>query len=328
MLHKARTLRKVGSIMGKLKKLFLMLIFAVGAMFLLGGCGYKTIPDGTTGVITTDGVVQDEYLQATRWQEPGGDRTTLKLIDNKIQRADYPDEIEGQSKDDVIVYASSYSFSGRIGGGEKSVWLVKNVSLEGEEVRIKSIVPDSLVEGALKDALLEVEAKNVTKRVYVEPIFKRILQERLNEYFGYKKGDDTTLIVVNQVSIGNLRPEEEYDKELSRTQILTLRSENDKRQSELDLEKAKADAAVALEKEKAESEVKLAKAETEAKLAELEAKKEAAEWEILSKYFTSGELVELKKIDAFAANWDGEYHSDGLSGIMFKLDDGGSSKKE
>ena len=133
---------------------------------------------------------------------------------------------------------------------------------------------------------------------------------------------------LSSVSIGNLRPEEEYDKELSRTQILTLRSENDKRQSELDLEKAKADAAVALEKEKAESEVKLAKAETEAKLAELEAKKEAAEWEILSKYFTSGELVELKKIETLAAKWDGEYHPDGLSGILFKLDDGGSSKEE
>ena len=311
--------------MKTLRKLLLMVVVSIAAMFLLVGCGYETVSDGSTGVVTKDGVVQDDYLKAGRYHKEAGERVSIKLIDNKIQEAHYSEKIEGQSKDDVIVYASSYSFSGRIGGGEKSVWLVRNVSFESD--RIQEIVPGSLVEGALKDALLEVEAKNVTKRIYVEPIFKRLLQQRLDEYFGYKKGDDTSLITVNAVSIGNLSPEEEYDKELSRAEILTKRAENDKRQSELDLEKAKADAAVALEKEKAQSEVKLAEAETKAKLAKLEAEKEAAEWEILSKYFTSEELVELKRIDAFAATWDGEYHSDGLSGILFKLDDGGSSSK-
>ena len=311
--------------MKKLRKLLLMAVVSIAAMFLLVGCGYETVSDGSTGVVSKDGVVQDDYLKAGRYPKEAGERTSIKLIDNKIQEAHYSERIEGQSKDDVIVYASSYSFSGRIGSGEKSVWLVRNVSFDSD--RIQEIVPGSLVEGALKDALLEVEAKNVTKRIYVEPIFKRLLQQRLDEYFGYKKGDDTSLITVNAVSIGNLSPEEEYDKELSRAEILTKRAENDKRQSELDLEKAKADAAVALEKEKAQSEVKLAEAETKAKLAKLEAEKEAAKWEVLSKYFTSEELVELEKIETLGVKWDGEFHPDGLSGLLFKLDDGDSSSK-
>lgn len=243
--------------MKSLKKTVPLILILLVAVFLVG-CGETIIPDGSTGVVVKNGIVLDDYLSPGRYNSEDNTYTSVIIIDNKIQTLKYTEAIEGQSKDDVIVNTSSYSFSYRIGGGEKSVWLVKNVSDR------ENIIPPSIVENALKDALLEVEAKNVTKRVYVEPIFKEVLQQRVNEYLGYHNGDDTTLITITSVSIGNLSPEAAYDQELSRGAILTKRAENDK----------------------LEYEASIASAETQAELAKYEAERLTAGWDEISKKFT------------------------------------------
>lgn len=243
--------------MKTLKKIVVVSLVLM-VMLLLAGCSETVVPDGATGVVVHDGIVSDEFLQAGRHSTSDDMHTTIVIVDNKIKTASYSNTIEGQSKDDVIINASGYSFSYRIGGGAKSVWLVRNISDR------ENIIPQSIVENALKDALLEVEAKNVTKRVYVEPIFKEILQKRINEYLGYHDGEDTTLITVTSVSIGNLSPEAAYDQELSRGAILTKKAENDK----------------------LEYETSIASAETQAELAKYEAERLTAGWDEISEKFT------------------------------------------
>lgn len=257
--------------MKTMKKLVIAILVLIVMVFLVG-CSETVVPDGTTGVVVHDGIVSDEYLQPGRHTADDSTHTSIVIVDNKIKTASYSNTIEGQSKDDVIINASGYSFSYRIGGGAKSVWLVKNISDR------ENIIPQSIVENALKDALLEVEAKNVTKRVYVEPIFKEILQKRINEYLGYHDGEDTTLITVTSVSIGNLSPEAAYDQELSRGAILTKRAENDK----------------------LEYETSIASAETQAELAKYEAERLTAGWEELSEKFTPEVAAYL-----IIEKWDG-----------------------
>lgn len=257
--------------MKKLKKAMLIVMLVAVALVLVG-CGTEIVPDGSTGVVVTDGIVSENYLPAGRHTLNDETRTSVVIIDNKVQTAYYNTTIEGQSRDDVIVNVSGYGFSYRIGEGKKSVWLVKNVSYKD------GLLPPSIVENALKDALLEVDAANVTKRVYVEPIFKKILQQRIDEYFGYHDGEDTTLVSVNSVSIGNLSPEAAYDKELSRGSILSKQAENNR----------------------LEYEASIASAETQAELARYEAERLTAGWEELSKKFTPEVAAYL-----IIEKWDG-----------------------
>ena len=316
--------------MSKVKKLLLMAATFVVMMLVCVGCGYDTVPSGSTGVIMIDGVAQENYVEGGRFENNDKEHTTLKIVDNKILTKDDFPGCEAQSKDDIIVNASSYAVSFRIGAGPKSVWLVRNVAIP-DSGNWKDIIPDPIVESALKDALLEVEAKNVTKRIYVEPLFKKILQERLDEHFGYNDGKgDTSLVTVNSVAIGNLSPQEEYDKELSRSQILAKKAENDKRQAELEREKASTDAEVELAKVKATAEVDRVKAETAAEIAKLEAEKEAAKWEVMSKYFTSEQIARMLMVDQFTKGWDG-HANDPLFDAMLKMsgvDDAGAASQQ
>ncbi len=305
--------------MSKVKKLLLAAAIFVVMMLVCVGCGYDTVPTGSTGVIMVDGVVQDKYVEGGRFENNDKEHKKLVIVDNKILTKDDFPGCEAQSKDDIIVNASSYAVSFRIGAGSKSVWLVRNVSIP-DSGNWKDIIPNPIVESALKDALLEVEAKNVTKRIYVEPLFKRILQERLDEHFGYNEGKgDTSLVTVNSVAIGNLSPQEEYDKELSRSQILAKKAENDKKQAQLDQEKASTDAEVELAKVKAKAEVDRVRAKTEAEVAKLEAEKEAAKWEVMSKYFTSEQIARMQMFDQFTKGWDGKYYNDPLFNAMLKM---------
>ena len=303
----------------KVKKLLLMAATFVVMMLVCVGCGYETVPSGSTGVIKIDGVVQDEYVEGGRFENNDEEHKKLEIVDNKIQTKDDFPGCEAQSKDDVIVNASSYSISFRIGAGPKSVWLVRNVA-KPDSGNWKDIIPNPIVESALKDALLEVEAKNVTKRIYVEPLFKEILQERLNEHFGYKgKNGDTSLVTVNSVAIGNLSPQKEYDEQLSRAQILAKTAENDEREAELARKKASIDAEVQLAKVTAQAEVDRVKAETAAEIAKLEAEKEAAKWEAMTKYFTSEQIARMRMFEQFMKGWDGKYYNDPLLNSMLKM---------
>ena len=301
------------------RKILLTAAIMVAAMFALAGCGEATIPDGSTGIVVRDGVADDNYLQPGRHDGVLDHRTSVTVIDNKLQNHDVNEKFEAQSKDDVIINVEGCGFGYRVGAGDKSVWLVKNVS------DLDDMVPDSLVIDALKDALLEVEAQNATKRIYVAPRFKEILQQRLDEHFGYHKGDDVTLVAVQSVWIGNLSPEHDYDVELSRSTILAKRAENDQKEAELNRKKAKAEADFNLEQAKAQAEYELEKAKSELEIAKINAEKQAVELQEKTKYYTP-EVLTHDMIEMFREKWDGHLEENSPLGTwLMKVLSGGVS---
>ena len=235
--------------MKNLKSSILVVLILVASMFILAGCGDTIVPDGSTGVVVKDGVALEQYLEPGRRPLEQDGRSEVILVNNKLQNAAFDEPIEGQSNDNVIINAANYSFSYKIGAGKKSVWLVKNVS-----TNMSNIIPQSLVENALKEALLNLEAEKATNRNYLEPLFKEILQKRIDEYLDYHDGEDTTVITVTYVSIGNLSPEAEYDKELSRTQILLKKYENDRILENANIEANIANAEAQIEQTRLETE--------------------------------------------------------------------------
>ena len=321
-------MRNVGR---KLAALLLGLI----ATWLLVGCGYDVVQDGMTGVVVRDGAVSDEYLSPGRHPHVNGNRQKVILVDNRIIDYEYSGpSLEAQSSDGVIVYADSYTFTFRIGGGEKSVWLVRN--REFEEGGETNLFPADVAGDALKDAIATLPADNATFRTFVQPIFKEILQERIDEKFGYSNGEDTSLVIINSVTVGNLHYDPEYDKEVSRTQLLEKKAKNDARELELSLEqdqkRAEADIARAQEQAKADLEkakadlesvnanaaVEQAKAQNAVEIARLKAEENAAEFEALSRYLTPEQILEYKRIEAVNTKWDGKFYRDSPANALLE----------
>lgn len=326
-----------------MKKLTILLMGLI-ATWLLVGCGYDVVQDGTTGIVVRDGAVSDEYLSPGRYSHGFGNRRKVIHVDNRIIDYEYSGpSLEAQSSDGVIVYADSYTFTFRIGRGEKSVWLVRN--REFEEGGEKALFPADVAGDALKDAIATLPADKATYRKFVQPIFKEILQERIDEKFGYSNGEDTSLVIINSVTVGNLHYDPEYDKEVSRTQLLEKKAANDARELELtlqqdqrraeadiaraqeqakaDLEKAKAD----LESVNANAAVEQAKAQNAVEIARLKAEEEAAELEALSKYLTPEQILEYKQIEAVGAKWDGKFYQNSPANALLEAF-GKSNKSE
>lgn len=286
--------------MKKTNKKAILVVFTLCLMLFLAGCGHVTIQDGQTGVLIEKGVVNNEFFTAGRHSVVGVENEII-TINNKIQTIKYEGTIEAQSKDDVIIYASGYGVSYRLGAGEKSVWLVKSVS------DYANPIPQSLVENALKDALLQVEGKNATKRPFVEPIFKEILQSRLDEYFDYHNGADTSIVTVTSVQAGNLSPEKAFDEELSRGAILAKQKENAivendlkliNSQSELELAKMERETEADASLYAAQRELEIAQSEINAKVSSLDSIKDKLTPEVLA-------YLAIEK-------WDGHLANDGV----------------
>ena len=71
--------------MKKLKKAMLIVMLVAVALVLVG-CGTEIVPDGSTGVVVTDGIVSENYLPAGRHTLNNETRTSVVIIDNKVDR--------------------------------------------------------------------------------------------------------------------------------------------------------------------------------------------------------------------------------------------------
>ncbi|MBQ9684344.1 hypothetical protein IJV57_02615 [Candidatus Saccharibacteria bacterium] len=69
--------------MSKVKKLLLAAAIFVVMMLVCVGCGYDTVPTGSTGVIMVDGVVQDKYVEGGRFENNDREHKKLVIVDNK-----------------------------------------------------------------------------------------------------------------------------------------------------------------------------------------------------------------------------------------------------
>ena len=193
----------------------------------------RTVPTGYVGVKTRFGKVQEDVMQE-------GINTKMPFVE-KIVKIDcrtqkYETTLEGSSKDLQIIrdvkMAVNYNIRKDIANQ-----LYREVGKD-----YKKIIVEPAVSESVKSVIAKYTAEElITKREEVSILINDRLVENLNE-----KG-----ITVTKVSIVDFSFSEEYDKAIERKQV----AEQQAKQAEYELEKAKIDNEKKVETAKAEAEM-------------------------------------------------------------------------
>ena len=254
-------------------------------IFLLGG-SFKIVPTGYTGVRTTFGQISEQTVpEGFNFRIPF--IQNIKLVNNKRSDVVIYDQIWGETTERTPVYAENVVITYQI-SKDHSAWLYANVRDVDE-----GLVSASLTSSALKSAMVELSASDVTIRSKIEPLAKEKLQESLDE----KYGEDA--IAIYKVVINNMDFEQAYNDAIQAKSIAQQQYEAQQVENKTAIEKAEADKKVAVTKAEAEAEALLIKAEAEANANKLLS--ESLSDEILeSKFYETwnGELPQVMGDDA------------------------------
>lgn len=257
-------------------KLAKVMIAAGVVIFLLGG-SFKIVPTGYTGVRTTFGQISEQTVpEGFNFRIPF--IQNIKLVNNKRCDVLVSQQIWGETTERTPVYAENVVVTYQI-SKDHSAWLYANVRDVDE-----GLISASLTSSALKSAMVELSASDVTIRSKIEPLAKEKLQESLNE----KYGEDA--ITVYKVVINNMDFEQAYNDAIQAKSIAQQQYEAQQVENKTAIEKAEADKKVAITKAEAEAQSMLIKAEAEANANKL-----------LSESL-SDEILEAK----FYETWNGE----------------------
>ena len=163
----------------------------------------------------------------------------------------------------------------------RSAWIFSNVT------DTKDLITQSLVYSAIKSAMVELPASEVTVRSKIEPLVKEELAESIDE----KYGSDT--ISVLKVVIDQMDFEESYNNAISDKSIAMQRQAQQEIENNTAIAKAEADKKVAI-----------ANAEAEAEATRIAAEAEAAANKLIAESLTD-EILKSK----FYEKWDGKLPS-------------------
>lgn len=249
----------------------------------------QVVPAGSTGIRVTMGKVDPNLIP------PG---PTLKLpfvqsiktVNNKQQTYVFPDRVWGESSEQTVVYMENVAVSYQI-MPEYSVWLYSNVTDYQNNA-----LPPALLSSAMKAAMVELGANDVTNRAKIEPIALKKLQETLNVKYG---GNE--VVHVTSVNINNMDFEDNYNQAIEQRQIAQLEYEKQQIAIKTQLEKAEADKNEREIKANAAAKEKEIQADAEAKAIKAVADAQTEANEKLAKSLTK-ELVEYQKVE----KWDGK----------------------
>lgn len=264
---------------------------------------FKVVPTGYTGVKTTFGQISDTPIQ------PG---ITLKvpfvqeitLVNNKLQDAVISSKIWGESSEKTPVYADDIVISYRIMSG-KSTWLIANITDPGDLMAVP------IVSSAIKNAMVKLNADEVTLRSKIEPLVLESLRESIVEKYG------EGLVEVTKVSINQMDFEESYNEAIAQKSIARQNQERQAIENKTAIDKAAADKQVAITNAEAEAERKKIEAEGEANALKIKADAEAEANRKVSESLTN-EILRQKYIE----KWDGvlpEFLGSEDSGILIDL---------
>lgn len=249
----------------------------------------QVVPAGSTGIRVTMGKVDPNLI-------PPGPTfklpfvQSIKTVNNKQQTYVFPDRVWGESSEQTVVYMENVAVSYQI-MPEYSVWLYSNVTDYQNNA-----LPPALLSSAMKAAMVELGANDVTNRAKIEPIALQKLQEALNMKYG---GNE--VVHVTSVNINNMDFEDNYNQAIEQRQIAQLEYEKQQIAIKTQLEKAEADKNEREIKANAAAKEKEIQADAEAKAIKSVANAQAEANEKLAKSLTK-ELVEYQKIE----KWDGK----------------------
>lgn len=262
----------------KLPKIVPILSFVCVGIILVASA-FTIVPTGYTGVRTTFGQVSQKIV-------PNGFNMkipfvqSIELVNNKQQDITINGQVWGETTEKTPVYADDITITYQINTA-KSAWVFANVT------DARNLVSANLVSSAIKSAMAELPASEVTVRSKIEPAVK----EKLKDSIGEKYGADTVSIlkiVVNQMDF-----EESYNAAIAEKSVALQKQAQQEIENKTAIDKAEADKKVAIANAEAEAEATRIKAEAEAKANEQ-----------LSKSMTD-QIIKSKFYD----KWDGKLPS-------------------
>ncbi len=250
------------------KKIGLSVMCAGTLVFLLG-CSITVVPTGYTGVRITIGQVSDQVVaQGLNFKVPFVQGITL--VNNKQQDVTFENQIWGEASDQTPVYASNVVVTYRV-SEDRAAWICANIA------QIDSgLIDESIVSSALKSAMKELPASEVTSRGKIEDLTKEKLTLSVNE----KYGEGTVEIL--KVIVNNMDFEDSYNQAIAQ----------------------KSQAQQAYETQQIENETTVAKAQAEAEARRIEAQAEADANQLIANSVTENVLQ-----SKFYDNWDGKLPS-------------------
>ena len=270
----------VGIIVGlKKSKRIMPACIIIGFAVFVVGCCFTIVPTGYTGVRTTFGQVSKNIVpQGFNLKVPFVQ--TIELVNNKQQDTKIVAQVWGESSEKIPVYATEITVTFQVESG-RSAWIFSNVT------DTKDLITQSLVSSAIKSAMVELPASEVTVRSKIEPLVKEELAESIDE----KYGSDT--ISVLKVVIDQMDFEESYNNAISDKSIAMQRQAQQEIENNTAIAKAEADKKVAI-----------ANAEAEAEATRIAAEAEAAANKLIAESLTD-EILKSK----FYEKWDGKLPS-------------------
>ena len=270
----------VGIIVGlKKSKRIMPACIIIGVAVFVVGCCFTIVPTGYTGVRTTFGQVSKNIVpQGFNLKVPFVQ--TIELVNNKQQDTKIVAQVWGESSEKIPVYATEITVTFQVESG-RSAWIFSNVT------DTKDLITQSLVSSAIKSAMVELPASEVTVRSKIEPLVKEELAESVDE----KYGSDT--ISVLKVVIDQMDFEESYNNAISDKSIAMQRQAQQEIENNTAIAKAEADKKVAI-----------ANAEAEAEATRIAAEAEAAANKLIAESLTD-EILKSK----FYETWDGKLPS-------------------
>lgn len=270
----------VGIIVGlKKSKRIMPACIIIGVAVFVVGCCFTIVPTGYTGVRTTFGQVSKNIVpQGFNLKVPFVQ--TIELVNNKQQDTKIVAQVWGESSEKIPVYATEITVTFQVESG-RSAWIFSNVT------DTKDLITQCLVSSAIKSAMVELPASEVTVRSKIEPLVKEELAESIDE----KYGSDT--ISVLKVVIDQMDFEESYNNAISDKSIAMQRQAQQEIENNTAIAKAEADKKVAI-----------ANAEAEAEATRIAAEAEAAANKLIAESLTD-EILKSK----FYEKWDGKLPS-------------------
>lgn len=222
----------------------------LGLVVLILGFSFVIVPTGYTGVRTTFGQVSDTVIpQGFNLKVPFVQN--IVLVNNKQQDTLISAQVWGETTERTPVYASEVTVTYQV-RSDKSAWIFANVT------NTDSLVSQDLVGSAIKSAMVELPADEVTIRSRIEPLVKEKLTASVAEKYG--EGTISILkVVINQMDF-----EDSYNEAIAAKSIAQQEQAKQEIENATAIAKAEADKKVAITNAEAKAETTRIAAEAEA----------------------------------------------------------------
>ncbi len=261
----------------KIKQFKNLIMLLSGLVFLfIMYLNMHVIPVGYTGVLVRLGRIAEQPVASGELTFTTPFVEHIRRVNNKQQEYETGQKICGETSDKAAVYANEVSVTYQI-AVERSAWICANVNEY-------NLLTDGLIASAVKAAMSELTAEEVTKRAKIEPLVLRKLSESLSEKYG------TDTVHVRKVIINDMDFEKAYKDALRAKSV----AEQERARAEIENQTATA-------KAEADKRVAILAAEAEAERIRISANAQAEANRAISESL-SAELIELRKIE----KWDGK----------------------